>query len=99
MADKDNGDLEENKIKQNDSQYINIQLDNDGLKLIQNDLCVDDLERNQRNYNVLRKIKMNCLHYSIYHNKRYHYYKKLMLFAFRLPIIILSAFNSFFAVL
>lgn len=95
MADKDNGDLEENKLDQTDSQYMNIQLDNDGLKLIQNDFCNDDLERN---YNVLRKIKMNCLHYSIYHNKRYHYYKKLMLFAFRLPIIILSAFNSFFAV-
>jgi len=89
-------DLEENKkdFTENNSKYVDIQLDNDELKLVRNDLCNDDLERNKRNFNVLRKIKMNCLHYSIYHNKRYHYYKRLMIFGFRLPIIILSAFNS-----
>jgi hypothetical protein len=68
------------------------------IKHVSNDFHLDSLERNTSSLNVLRKIKMNCLRYSIYHNKRYQFYKNIMLFAFRLPIIILSAFNSFFAV-
>jgi hypothetical protein len=68
------------------------------IKHVSNDFQLDTVERNTTSLNVLRKIKMNCLRYSIYHNKRYQFYKNVMLFAFKLPIIILSAFNSFFAV-
>lgn len=68
------------------------------IRHVSNDFHLDALERNTINLNVLRKIKINCLRYTIYHNKRYQFYKNIMLFAFRLPIIILSAFNSFFAV-
>jgi hypothetical protein len=68
------------------------------VKNLSDNLQFKNMDGSKQTYNVLRKIKINCLRYSIYHNKRYQYYKNIMLFAFRLPIIILSAFNSFFAV-
>lgn len=47
---------------------------------------------------VLKKIHVNSVFFSIYHNKRFWIYKNVLFFIFRLPLIILSAFNSFFAV-
>ena len=47
---------------------------------------------------VLKKIHVNSVYFSIYHNKRFWIYKNVLFFLFRLPLIILSAFNSFFAV-
>lgn len=53
---------------------------------------------NNPTYHILKKIHTNCANYSIYHNKRYQIYKNLSCLAFRIPLIILSGFNSFFAV-
>ena len=47
--------------------------------------------------NILEKVRINCVYVSNYHNKRYHFYKSILL-SFRIPIIILSAINSFSAV-
>ena len=49
-------------------------------------------------YKVLQKIRNNCIHLSIYHNKRYHFYKNILFSFFRIPLIVLSGFNSFIAV-
>lgn len=49
-------------------------------------------------YKILRKIRKNCIHLSIYHNKRYHFYKNILFSFFRIPLIVLSGFNSFIAV-
>lgn len=49
-------------------------------------------------YSILRKIRNNCIQLSIYHNKRYHFYKNVLFTFFRIPLIILSGFNSFVAV-
>ena len=46
---------------------------------------------------LLKQIHLNSVYFSIYHNKRFWIYKNLFI-AFRLPLIILSAFNSFFAI-
>ena len=45
-----------------------------------------------------KEIHINCVNFSIYHNRRYQYYKKIIFYVFRLPIILLSAINSFLAV-
>lgn len=47
---------------------------------------------------LLKEIHINCVNFSIYHNRRYQYYKKIIFYVFRLPIIFLSAINSFLAV-
>ena len=47
---------------------------------------------------LLKQIHLNSIYYSIYHNKRFWIYKNVLFIAFRLPLIILSAFNSFFAI-
>ena len=49
-------------------------------------------------YKVLQKIRNNCIHLSIYHNKRYHFYKNILFSFFRIPLIVLSGVNSFIAV-
>lgn len=47
--------------------------------------------------NVLNKIRINSIHMSDLHNKRYHTYKFYFM-SFRMPLILLSAINSFSAV-
>lgn len=47
---------------------------------------------------ILNKIRHNCVHLSIYHNKRYHSYKNTLFSVFRVPLIILAGCNSFIAV-
>ena len=49
-------------------------------------------------YKILKKIRNNCIHLSIYHNKRYHFYKNILFSFFRIPLIVLSGINSFMAV-
>ena len=49
-------------------------------------------------YKILKKIRNNCIHLSIYHNKRYHFYKNVLFSFFRIPVIVLSGINSFIAV-
>jgi hypothetical protein len=50
------------------------------------------------NENLLEKIRVNCVHLSIYHNRRYHFYKNILFSIFRVPLIVLGGFNSFTAV-
>jgi hypothetical protein len=47
---------------------------------------------------LLREIRSNCVYLSIYHNRRYHFYKNILFTIFRVPLIILGGFNSFTAV-
>ena len=47
---------------------------------------------------LLKKIRYNCVKLSKYHNKRYHFYKNCLFSFFRVPLIIISGFNSFTAV-
>jgi len=46
---------------------------------------------------ILEHIRINCVNMSNYHNEQHHYYKTVLL-SFRIPLIILSATNSFAAV-
>jgi len=47
---------------------------------------------------VLKQIRHNCVHLSIYHNRRYHFYKNMLFSVFRAPLIILGGMNSYIAV-
>jgi len=47
---------------------------------------------------VLKKIRTNCINMSNYHNKRYHFYRLLLIWAFRVPLILLSGVNGFSAI-
>jgi hypothetical protein len=47
---------------------------------------------------LLQKIRKNCIQLNLYHNSRYHYYRILLFTIFRIPLILLSGLNSFFAV-
>lgn len=46
---------------------------------------------------ILENTRINCVNMSNYHNDQYHFYKSVLL-SFRIPLIILSAINSFSAV-
>lgn len=52
----------------------------------------------KRRYEILDKIRINCVNLSAYHNHRYHLYKNLLFSLFRVPLIILSGVNSFCSV-
>ena len=47
---------------------------------------------------ILIRLRVNCVYLSIYHNRRYHFYKNILFCIFNVPLIVLSALNSFFAV-
>lgn len=47
---------------------------------------------------ILIRLRKNCVYLSIYHNRRHHFYKNILYCIFNVPLIILSALNSFFAV-
>jgi len=57
----------------------------------------NDLLLNQK-VELLQKIRKNCIQLNLYHNSRYHYYRILLFTIFRVPLILLSGLNSFFAV-
>ena len=59
---------------------------------------IDPFITNSPSLKVLKKIHVNCVFFTIYHNKRFWMYKNVLFLVFRMPLIILSAFNSFFAV-
>ena len=52
----------------------------------------------KRRYEILDKIRINCVNLTAYHNHRYHLYKNLLFSIFRVPLIILNGVNSFFSV-
>lgn len=47
---------------------------------------------------ILIRLRKNCVYLSMYHNRRYHFYKNILFCVFSVPLIILSGLNSFFAV-
>jgi len=47
---------------------------------------------------VLKQIRFNCVNLSVYHNRRYHFYKNVLFSIFRVPLIILGGMNSYIAV-
>lgn len=47
---------------------------------------------------VLIRLRKNCVYLSIYHNRRYHFYKNILFCIFNVPLIVISGLNSFFAV-
>lgn len=57
-----------------------------------------NLNTNNPVLKMLKEIHTNCMNYSSYHNTRYMYYKKIIFFVFRIPIILLAAINSFLAI-
>jgi len=61
-----------------------------------NELIVIPIEDNIES--LLKKIRHNCVHLSIYHNRRYHFYRNMLFSLFRVPLIILGGINSFIAV-
>lgn len=48
--------------------------------------------------NILEKLRKNTVNYSMYHNRRYHYYKNVLFICFRIPLILLNGINAFAAV-
>jgi len=52
----------------------------------------------RKKIDLLEKIRKNCIQLNLYHNSRYHYYRILLFTIFRVPLILLSGLNSFFAV-
>ena len=66
-------------------------------------LCVANQPQNNKKPendidNILVKIRKNCVYLSIYHNRKHHFYKNILFCVFRIPLIVLSGLNSFFAV-
>ena len=89
---------------QND-KYENIELviRDELLPNMNNLLCVANQPQNNKKPendidNILVKIRKNCVYLSIYHNRKHHFYKNILFCVFRIPLIILSGLNSFFAV-
>ncbi len=69
---------------------------------INNLLCITEQTRSAKSQNeidqILIKLRKNCVYLSIYHNRKHHFYKNILFCVFRIPLIILSGLNSFFAV-
>ena len=61
-------------------------------------ICEDEPPEVQRIKIVLNMIRKNCVKHSLYHNARYHFYRKCLVGCFRIPSLILSSLNGFFAV-
>lgn len=61
-------------------------------------VCEDEPPEVQRMKIVLNMIRKNCVKHSLYHNARYHFYRKCLVGCFRVPALILSSLNGFFAV-
>lgn len=57
-----------------------------------------NLNTNNPVLKMLKELHTNCINYSTYHNARYMYYKKIIFFVFRIPVILLAAINSFLAI-
>jgi len=47
---------------------------------------------------ILNKIKRNCVKLGFYHNVRYNRYRYFLFWFFRLPSLVLSGLNGFFAI-
>ena len=47
---------------------------------------------------ILTKVRNNCIVLSNYHNKRHYFFKNLLFYSFRVPLIIFSGINTFIAI-
>lgn len=56
-------------------------------------ICEDEPPEVQRIKIVLNMIRKNCVKHSLYHNARYHFYRKCLVGCFRIPSLILSSLN------
>jgi hypothetical protein len=71
---------------------INVETDNvKHMEIVNIELLRNKIE-------LLKKIRKNCIQLNLYHNSRYHHYRILLFMFFRIPLILLSGLNSFFAV-
>jgi hypothetical protein len=67
-------------------------------KLTENTINITNEKLLKNKIDLLQKIRKNCIQLNLYHNSRYHYYRILLFTIFRIPLILLSGLNSFFAV-
>jgi len=92
---------EMNEIKNNINYSLSVDLENiykeDDTNIVLNSSDENTIKKKSI-YKILNALKNNCINLSIYHNKRYHFYKNILFTFFRVPLILLSGFNSFFAV-
>lgn len=47
---------------------------------------------------LLERMRRNCIKLGVYHNSRYNKYRRFLFYLFRLPSLILSGVNGFFAI-
>ena len=66
--------------------------------LAENTINITNEHLLRQKLDLLQKIRKNCIQLNLYHNSRYHYYRILLFTIFRIPLILLSGLNSFFAV-
>lgn len=92
-------------INENENENIQLIIADQPVANINNLLCQGDqsnLNNNNKPKNeidaILIKLRKNCVYLSIYHNRKHHFYKNILFCVFRIPLIILSGLNSFFAV-
>ena len=58
----------------------------------------DHTEKINKMIEILNKIKRNCVILGFYHNVRYNRYRYFLFWFFRLPSLVLSGLNGFFAI-
>ena len=66
--------------------------------IIANDFKTKDKLENRGKKAILQMIRRNSIKLHIYHNHRYHYYRKCLHYLFRIPCLVLSGTNGFFAI-
>jgi len=86
----------ENITTTNDVSGNEINLETD--KPDVNNMEIVNIELLRNKIELLKKIRKNCIQLNLYHNSRYHHYRILLFMFFRIPLILLSGLNSFFAV-
>jgi len=89
-------DASNNYIDLSNNPIISLDLETPNVLSIQEQEKYNELIR--KKMDLLEKIRKNCIQLNLYHNSRYHYYRILLFTVFRIPLILLSGLNSFFAV-
>ena len=79
--------------RQTDDNEIVIELN----EMIDNSTNTISISKTEKNYKdidtILEKIRKNAVNYSMYHNRRYHYYKNVLFVCFRIPLILSHLFT------
>ena len=66
--------------------------------ILANDFKSKDKLENRGKKAILQMIRRNSIKLHIYHNHRYHYYRKCLHYLFRIPCLVLSGTNGFVAI-